>query len=173
MKRNISLKVAVLAIILVAFLQAPVLAKDQSPLDIIREQITTLFARTDSLQSQITNIQLTPGPQGPQGNPGTPGTQGPKGDTGLGLDASKMYKVFATASVNPGVLINTQASCRDNNDIAINGGFVLGNENMAVMSSELNSGNPGVDPAGWIASAANRGSAPSFFVVNTVCVAID
>jgi hypothetical protein len=177
MRRTISFKAAALALVLVVALQAPVLAKEQSPMDVVRDQIATLFTRTDSLQSQINSIQLTPGPQGipgVSGAPGTPGLQGPKGDTGTGLDANKLYTVFGTTvTVGPGVAMSTQASCRDTNDVLLNGGFALGSTDMSLLSSGTNTGTPGTVPASWGIAAVNKGTIPAFEVATATCVAID
>jgi len=45
-------------------------------------RLKVVETKTVSLQSQIDNIQLTPGPQGPKGDKGEPGAQGPQGLTG-------------------------------------------------------------------------------------------
>ena len=44
---------------------------------------TSVETSMQTLNTNLQNIQLTPGPQGPQGIQGVPGPQGPKGDRGL------------------------------------------------------------------------------------------
>jgi hypothetical protein len=46
----------------------------------LSNRVTSLF---NNLQTQINNLQLTPGPQGPAGEKGPKGDKGEKGDTGL------------------------------------------------------------------------------------------
>lgn len=45
-------------------------------------RLKVVESKATSLQSQIDNIQLTPGPQGPKGDKGDTGAQGPQGLTG-------------------------------------------------------------------------------------------
>jgi hypothetical protein len=52
----------------------------------IPKKIAALQAEIDALEQELTNIELTPGPQGEQGmqgETGTTGTTGPQGDTGF------------------------------------------------------------------------------------------
>lgn len=52
----------------------------------VKKQIHKLQAQITTLQQQVDNIELTPGPvgpQGPAGNDGATGPQGPKGDQGI------------------------------------------------------------------------------------------
>ena len=48
----------------------------------LQQQINNLRNDLTSLQNQIDNLQLTPGPEGPQGPPGAQGPAGPQGERG-------------------------------------------------------------------------------------------
>ena len=48
----------------------------------LQQQINNLRNDLTSLQNQVDNLQLTPGPEGPQGPSGVPGPAGPQGERG-------------------------------------------------------------------------------------------
>jgi len=65
-----------MSIAVISFLIGTSMATDGgNPFDMIWEAI-------QDLQTQIDEIELTPGPQGPQGEQGPPGPQGPPGEFG-------------------------------------------------------------------------------------------
>lgn len=63
-----------------------VFAKDVPP----GEPFKAIWEAIASIQEQINNIELLPGPQGPPGPPGPEGPQGPAGITGAG-DVAFIY----------------------------------------------------------------------------------
>jgi hypothetical protein len=82
-----------LCIPIIAFSQAP----PAGPLGYFQEQINTLQQQLQALQTQVNNIQLTPGPQGPVG---PQGPQGPSGtlasfDSLQGLECTRNGKTGA------------------------------------------------------------------------------
>jgi hypothetical protein len=60
--------------------------------DLDNETATRIMV-DNSLQDQIDNIELTPGPPGPQGNPGPAGPQGPPGPSGEVIPTSGYVSV--------------------------------------------------------------------------------
>lgn len=65
------------------------------------------------------------GSMGPQGIPGTPGAigpQGPKGDPGVGITASKLYRVAGPAAMLANGLAGVSRALCDEGDVAISGG---------------------------------------------------
>lgn len=84
----------------------------------------------------ITGLQGEPGPQGEPGAmglqgltgntgpQGLQGIQGPPGPSGTGLDKTRMYRtISAFVPVPFGPVTTAEATCNDNNDILISGGF--------------------------------------------------
>lgn len=112
------------------------------------DPFTPLWNAILGLQDQIDTIELTPGPPGetgPQGEPGLPGDPGPmglqglqgevgpqgpqgiqgiQGPSGTGLDKTRMYRTSSAFVPVPfGPVTTAEATCNDNNDILISGGF--------------------------------------------------
>lgn len=91
-KKNISKGAGLSAVVIVAFLMLsatiPIMQAATPPVDPIWTEINNIKVSLVNLQSQLSSIQLTPGPQGlkgdqgAQGPAGTAGVQGPKGDKG-------------------------------------------------------------------------------------------
>lgn len=93
----------------------------RNPLSLIWAAINSLWGETGSLQDQINNIELIPGPQGPEGPQGLPGEQGeqgiqgevgPKGDKGdIGErgpagTSGKQYHLYDANDQDLGVLMS-------------------------------------------------------------------
>jgi len=83
--------ISTIAIVFVSAEQDIARMPKSNPLRILWDRITSLF---NDLQTQINNIQLTPGPQGEQGPKGDTGPQGPQGPAGKDTDESAIYKAI-------------------------------------------------------------------------------
>jgi hypothetical protein len=71
-----------LAACLLAASLVPVTAANNGDVNGVAHRVTALEQQVASLQAQINNIQLIPGPAGPQGPAGPTGPQGPQGPVG-------------------------------------------------------------------------------------------
>jgi len=70
--------------------------------------VTSIIAFVCHLQDQITNIELTPGPQGPQGEKGEKGDPGEDGQDGERGPAGPVLKVFDANGKELGPLVDPE-----------------------------------------------------------------
>lgn len=131
--------VSLLIVVSLTFSSVASAAGGESPLE-------RIWGAINDLREQVANIELTPGPEGPQGEPGVAGPAGPQGPLGLqgpqgiqgltgpqglpgpagtgGVSKTQFYRTISAAvPVIPGPVAVAEATCNDNDDILISGGF--------------------------------------------------
>ena len=136
-----------------------------------------VWAAIQDLQSQITNIQLIPGPTGAQGPAGADGVQGLQGPAGENINKDRIYVVTSdTVFVFPGPNSFATARCHDNNDPLLSGGFILDQgfgKHTSVISS---TGSPTDGTAGWTVGAnsdAENTLYPGSIRAEAYCLSVD
>jgi len=88
-----------------------------------KQSLDEIWSTINSLQDQVDNIQLIPGPEGPQGPIGEQGSKGERGIKGNFGDFSTYLKeIPRTASNNKIEPDRFELEC-DEGDIALSGGF--------------------------------------------------
>ena len=122
--KTIIVGIAIFAFVVGSMTTATVYAADKpngQPFNAIWEAIGIL-------QTQIDEIELTPGPAGPQGEQGETGPAGPQGEqgesgvNGQGISKEQIYEVSRTDPITPNLGGSHAVLCRAG-DIAINGGY--------------------------------------------------
>lgn len=99
-----------------------------NPIKWLVKQVGILFGITDNLQTQIHDIELTPGPQGPEGSMGPEGPmgpagpEGPTGPAGSGMTRADVY-TRNTTFVIPGHSWGSDYASCDADDVLLSGGF--------------------------------------------------
>ena len=76
-------KMTVVIVSLSMLMSVAVSAAGRPSLRAHEQRINTLEGQTNTLESDLSNIALTPGPQGDKGGEGAAGQAGAKGDTGV------------------------------------------------------------------------------------------
>ena len=122
-----------------------------------------VWTAINNLKSEVSNIQLTPGPQGPQGEIGPQGVQGEQGIQGnpgpAGPGISRQSTYLASSALFPvpstGNQVQAVASCNDENDIALSGGYQLTNRGTKVLVSKPSE--DAVGAAKWEVTAVTDG----------------
>lgn len=133
-----------------------------------------VWAAIQDLQDQITRIQLIPGPAGPQGSAGVDGVQGPvgpqgpQGSAGSGITRSSVYYRFSPVSIPPSTTGSAEASCDDENDVALSGGF-LSDYRIKISYSTMSF----AARSGWVAGGLNESTTDSVNMqVNVYCLRV-
>lgn len=110
------------------------------------------------------------GAQGLAGATGATGATGPQGPAGAGLSRSQTYKVESSVSIDPGTLGETSASCADDNDVLLSGGYRLPSPGMQVYRSEAF---PFFANQTWVATAVNNGEISGVLRVSALCLGVE
>lgn len=143
MKKTILLLSLVLSIFLFAGITRA--ADDSSPWNRVWEAIEVVQNQIISLQGQVDDIELIPGPVGPQGPIGETGPVGPQGPQGIqgvpgptGPAGSAGTTVVISRPGTPatGVVVDSAAFC-NLDETLIGGGYTLSHADAHVFSEQI------------------------------------
>lgn len=169
-------KTTILGIAAIAFIAGSVAtgsfayaAKDDVKTTISLEGLFSMLMELEtqiiSMQTQLQQLQLLPGPQGPQGEQGPQGVQGQQGPPGQ-LDVGNVY-VNKDVKITPvGQQDSATASC-DPGDTGIGGGWFTQTGEVKVFS---NGNQGGSQITFWQVSYQNIGSINAIVHGEIVCV---